>query len=242
MRWTSALVLALFAVSAQAADRDGWQSLFNGKDLAGWKIPDGDNGHWKVVNGVIDYDAMSEAKKDKNLWTEKSFGDFVLEVEWRIKEVNGLYPVPTILPDGSLKKGPDGKPIITPTPNADSGILIRGFPKGQINIWCWPIGSGEIYGYRNDLKMPAEVRAGCVPKVPADKPVGQWNRFVITARGDRVSVELNGKRVIDNVQLPGFPEKGPIGFQHHGGIDKKTGKHGPASSLMQFRNIRVKCL
>jgi hypothetical protein len=57
-----------------------------------------------------------------------------------------------------------------------------------------------------------------------------------------MSVELNGQKVIDNVQLPGLPETGPIGLQHHGGIDKKTGEHGPASSLMQFRNIRVKPL
>ena len=28
----------------------GFVSLFNGKDLTNWKIPEGDNGHWKVVN------------------------------------------------------------------------------------------------------------------------------------------------------------------------------------------------
>ena len=32
---------------------EGFVSLFDGKDLEGWKIPDGDNGHWKVFNGVI---------------------------------------------------------------------------------------------------------------------------------------------------------------------------------------------
>ena len=35
----------------------GYESLFNGKDLRGWKVPEGDNGHWRVVDGVIDYDA-----------------------------------------------------------------------------------------------------------------------------------------------------------------------------------------
>ena len=42
---------------------DGFVSLFNGKNLDNWKIPAGDNGHWKVVNGVIDYDAESESKR-----------------------------------------------------------------------------------------------------------------------------------------------------------------------------------
>ena len=41
---------------------EGFVSLFNGKDLTGWKIPEGDGGHWKVVDGVIDYDAGSEAR------------------------------------------------------------------------------------------------------------------------------------------------------------------------------------
>ena len=39
-------------------DDDGFVSLFNGRDLSGWKVPAGDNGHWKVVDGVIDYDAV----------------------------------------------------------------------------------------------------------------------------------------------------------------------------------------
>ena len=40
----------------------GFVSLFNGKDFTGWKVPDGDGGHWKVVDGVIDYDAGSQSK------------------------------------------------------------------------------------------------------------------------------------------------------------------------------------
>jgi len=90
--------------------------------------------------------------------------------------------------------------------------------------------------------MPPEVRAACVPKVCADKPVGQWNAFEITMKGDRLTVLLNGKVVIDNAQLPDIPAEGPIGLQHHGGFDKKTGQYSPASSLVQFRNIEIKRL
>src|SRR3982750_1661063 len=79
----------LAASPAEAADNTsppGFVALFNGKDLAGWKLPEGDGGHWKVVDGVIDYDALSESKGDRSLWTEEEFGDFVLQVDWRIKE------------------------------------------------------------------------------------------------------------------------------------------------------------
>lgn len=235
-------LLCLACCSGFAADAPkGFTPLFNGKDLTGWKVPVGDNGHWKVLDGVIDYDALSEStEKDKSLWSEREFKDFTLRIDWRIKQTTGLYPVPTVLPDGSNQKGPDGKDIITPTPNADSGIFLRGSPKSQVNIFCWPIGSGEIYGYRMDKTMPPEVRAGVTPKMKADKPVGEWNTFEITMKGDRLTVVLNGKTVIDQAQLPGVPEKGPLALQHHGGKNAKTGELSPASSLMQFRNISIK--
>jgi len=216
-----------------------YQILFNGKDFTGWKVPEGDNGHWKVVDGLIDYDAMSEAKGDRNLWTQESFGDFALHVEWRFERTSGLYPMPTILPDGSYKTDADGNVITTPTPNADSGILLRGTGRAQVNIWCWPIGSGELWSVRNNKKLSPKQRAAAVPRLRADRPVGQWNSFDITVTGDRATVMLNGKIVIENAQIPDMPERGPIGLQHHGGIDKRTGELGPASSLIQFRNIWI---
>jgi hypothetical protein len=224
--------------AAAASAPPGFVSLFNGRDLTGWKTPEGDNGHWKVLNGVIDYDARSEAPGDKNLWSEKEYKDFILRIDWRIKETTGLYNVPTVLPDGTHAKGPDGKDIVTPTPNADSGIFLRGSSKSQVNIFCWPIGSGEVYGYRTDKTVSPEVRAGVTPKLKADKPVGEWNTFEITMKGDRLTVMLNGKTVIKNAQLPGVPEKGRLALQHHGGF--KDDKYSPASSLVQFRNISIK--
>ena len=132
-------------------------SLLDGKTLSGWNVPKGDNGHWKVTEGVIDYDAESEAPGDKNLWSEKQYGDFILQVDWRIKEtpyVNARVPI--IRPDGTHKKDVHGKEIRTSVPDSDSGILLRGQGKSQVNIWCWPIGSGEVYGYRMDRSMPPE--------------------------------------------------------------------------------------
>ena len=111
--------------------------------------------------------------------------------------------------------------------------------KYQLNIWCWPIGSGEMYGIRNNEKQPQNIRAGLTPSLNADNPIGEWNTFVVTVKGDRVSVELNGHLVIDNALMPGVPEKGPIGLQHHGG-KKADGTWSPASSLVQFRNIFIK--
>jgi len=231
----------------------GFRSLFNGKDLTGWKVPEGDNGHWKVVDGVIDYDACSEAKGNKSLFTDEEFEDYIFYFEWRFKRTSGLYNMRTILPDGSYKTGEDGKPIQVPTPNADSGLLFR--PGHQANLWCWACGSGELWMVRNNKKATAEQRAAAVPKANADKPVGEWNRMMARVVGDRVSIVLNGKVVIENAQLPDLKEnRGPIGLQHHGGplpankieamrqrgetiVEKPM---SPASSLIQFRNIYIR--
>jgi hypothetical protein len=218
---------------------EGFRSLFNGRDFTGWRVPEGDGGHWRVVDGVIDYDAQSQAPGDKNLWTEEEFGDFVLRLDWRITDTPFLNPnVHIVLPDGSHKKGPDGKDIRMLVPDSDSGVFLRGQSKAQVNIWCWPVGSGEVYGYRMDQKMPTEVRAGVTPSMHADRHIGDWNTFEITMRGDRLDVVLNGHRVIQNAQLPGIPARGPFALQHHGSM--KDGKWTSSPSLVQFRNIYIK--
>jgi hypothetical protein len=223
-----------------AAQEAGFVPLFNGKDLAGWKVPPGDNGHWKVVDGVIDIDAESESKaEDKSLWTEREYGDFVLRVDWRIKETPYTNPnVHIVKPDGTSKLDLQGKPILMAVPDSDSGIYLRGLSKAQVNIWCWPVGSGEVYGYRTDEKMPAAVRAAVTPKKLADHDIGQWNTFEITMKGSRLSVVLNGERVIENAELPDVPARGPIALQHHG--SKKDGRWVSPPALVQFRNVQVK--
>jgi len=174
------------------ADTEGFVPIFNGKDLAGWKADDAAREHWKVVDGVITYDG-----KNKTLWTEAEFADFILKVDWRLPA-----------------KG-------------DSGIYLRGSSKAQCNIWVDPLGSGEVWGYRTDKNQPEAVRQAATPKKVADKPVGQWNTFVITMKGDRLTVVLNGEEVISDAQLPGLKPSGPIALQHHG-------------NPIEFRNILIK--
>jgi hypothetical protein len=217
----------------------GFVSLFNGKNLDNWKIPAGDNGHWKVMDGVIDYDAESESKDDKSLWSEKQYKDFILHVDFRIKATpwKNMH-VPLILPSGLHKLDENGKEIEMTVPDSDSGILLRGMGKCQANIWCWPIGCGEVYGYRMDTAMSAEVRRGVTPKTNADKNIGEWNTFIITFKGDRLTINLNGVTVIENALIPDIPLSGPIGLQHHG--SKKDGEWVSPPALVQFRNIFIK--
>jgi hypothetical protein len=221
----------------------GFTSLFNGKDFTGWKVGSGDNGHWKVIDGVIDYDAKSEAKgEDKHLWSEKAYKDFILLIDWRLKTEQKGYMnkgVKVILPDGTHKKDGAGKEMNIEIEDVDSGIYLRGQDSAQVNMWMWPIGSGEVYGYRTKKNSSAAVKAGVTPKKKMDKPRGEWNSFEITMKGDRLWVKLNGEMVIENAQLPGIAKEGPIALQHHGTWNDKKGVWTGPPSMVQFKNIFI---
>ena len=113
--------------------------------------------------------------------------------------------------------------------DGDSGIYLRGLP--QVQIWdpdCGPaggVGSGGLY---NNKVGPSK------PTKRVDKPIGEWNTFHIIMKGDKVTVFLNGEKVVDEVPLEHYPEyktpipaKGTIELQHHG-------------NPLEFRNIYVK--
>ena len=207
------------------ADEDArpWTCLYNGVDLSGWRQDPANAGHWKVQDWILSYDG-----KGTDLWTEREFGDFEMICDWKFPGAPKPAKRPVIARDGSQATAPDGTPLEVEVPDAgDSGIYLRGSSKSQVNIWCWPVGSGEVYGYRTDGSMPPEVRAGVTPSEPADRPLGEWNRFHIVMKGDRLTVILNGKTVIENAQLPGVAERGPIALQHHG-------------DPIQFANIYVR--
>lgn len=186
--------------------------LYTGVDLAGWDAGAEHQGHWQPADWVLRFDGEAP-----DLWSEREYGDFTLIADWRWTAEPTKIERPVIRPSGEPATNADGTPTVQLVDDAgDSGIYLRGSSKSQVNIWCWPIGSGEVYGYRTDASMPAEVRAGVTPREVADAPIGQWNRFVITMVGDRLTVELNGKTVIDRAQLPGVAPRGRIALQSHG--------------------------
>jgi sialate O-acetylesterase len=195
-----------------AAEDRGFRPLYNGVDLAGWSDGVNQANHWQPRDWVLSHDG-----KGGDLWTDRPFRDFQLIVDWRLPRTPTDVERPLFGADGLEARNADGSPSTTLVPDAgDSGIYLRGSSKSQVNIWCWPAGSGEVYGYRTDSSLPAGIRAACAPRVRADRPLGEWNRFLISMKGDRLTVELNGVVVIEDAQLPDVPAEGPIGLQSHG--------------------------
>ena len=200
------------AVQSIASIDEGFRTLYGGFEFNQWRVEAVHKDHFRASDWVIEYDGQGA-----DLWTQNSYKDFELIVDWRLPKTPRETEWPVILPTGEIDRSPDGVDRTQRVLEAgDSGIYLRGSSKAQVNIWCWPVGSGEVWGYRTDPAMSAEIRAGCTPDVRADAPPGQWNRFHITMKGDRITVNLNGKVVIENARLPGVPESGPIGLQMHG--------------------------
>ncbi len=98
---------------------------------------------------------------------------------------------------------------------ADSGIFLRGRP--QVQIWTRDEGSGGLW---ND-KVKALKNA--------DNPIGEWNHFEITVEQGRITVMLNGEKVVDGYEKKWRKEEGPVMLQHHG-------------APLWFKNIYIKAL
>ncbi len=200
----------------------GFVSLFNGKDLTGWKglvenpivrakmtaaqlakaqekADHQMRKDWKVENGLLVFDGTGY----DNLCSEKQYGDIEMYVDWKLD--------------------PAG-------PEADAGIYLRGTP--QVQMWDTArvkvgaqVGSGGLYNNQVHESKPLKV---------ADNKLGEWNTMYIKMVGDRVTVILNGELVTNDVILenywnreqPLFPTE-QIELQAHG-------------SKVYYRNIYVK--
>lgn len=208
---------------AEMPKGEGFVSIFNGRDLAGWKglvgnpitrtkmkpaeltkrQAEADKAaaeHWRAENGILIFDGK---KGGDNLCTIKQYGDFEMYVDWNLD--------------------PAG-------PEADAGVYLRGTP--QVQIWDIArvkvgaqVGSGGLY---NNKKNPSK------PLKLADNKLGEWNTLYIKMVGERVTVKLNGELVVDDVILENFwdrnspiPAIEQIELQAHG-------------SKVYYRNIYVK--
>lgn len=183
---------------AELPQDGGYVSIFNGKNLDGWKGLVGNpisrekmtpaqlakaqekadeamRAGWSVEDGCLVFNG-----KGDNLCTDKKYGDFEMYVDWMLD--------------------PAG-------PEADAGVYLRGTP--QVQIWDTSrvnvgaqVGSGGLYNNATNMSKPSHV---------ADNKLGEWNSFYIKMVGERVTVVLNGETVVDNVIMENYwDRKQPI--------------------------------
>lgn len=192
----------------QMPKAEGYVSIFNGTDLTGWQ---------GLVKNPIARSKMSE----KELSAAQTKADARLPEMWTVKNGEIWFTGSGYENLCSKKDYADFEMIVDWRINdkGDSGIYLRGTP--QVQIWDTSrvesgaqVGSGGLY---NNQKNPSK------PLMVADNPINDWSTFYVKMIGERVTVYLNGKLVVDNVILenywdrsqPIFPT-GPIELQAHG--------------------------
>jgi len=217
IRLIPVFLIAAFTVSAGELNHPpkGFKALFNGKDLAGWWGLKTENpAKWMAMDKKAFAD--KKAKSIKDIHQHWSVKHGIL-----INDGHGMY-LSTQKNYGDFELRLDYKTVA----KADSGIYLRGVP--QVQIWDttkeggkWKIGADKGSG---GLWNNSKGAKGKDPLVLADKPFGEWNSFRIRMVGEKVTIHLNGKLVVDNARLEnyfdrkgGMPKRGPIQLQTHGG-------------------------
>jgi hypothetical protein len=233
-RWVSAVSLVtVFAGAAMAGDPPpkGFTALFDGRTWENWNHPARLDGAWEITDGVIRLrtDEPPRVKgKDYNLSTLRKFKNFTLMLDWRLMGEPHVKPHQWLKDDGQYHTDAAGKTIMKDNLTwGDSGVYLRGTRAAQVNIWCQPCGSGEVGTKFKDKLATKEERLKTMPSVRADKGPGEWNTFVITLRGDRVDVSLNGVQIIKGARVKEIQAEGPITIQNH-------------KDAVEFRNIFIK--
>lgn len=170
-----AILLAVTACAPAApvasASSTGWQSLFNGADLTGWRgyktptVPT----KWRVEDGAI---MLGSEGGNGDIVTAQEFGDFELELEWKISAGGNSGIIYFIRETPAAAQ--------TYSTGAEMQVLDdERHPDGKLPSHR----AGALY----DLIVPSEAAA---------KPVGEWNKVRIVVREGRIEHWLNGRRVV----------------------------------------------
>jgi len=196
--------LSLSALLAGTVGADEEVKLFNGEDLSGWEyfLVDEDakmEDVWSVEDGIL----ICQGEPGGYLCTENEYESFRLVVEWR-------WP---------------GEP-------SNSGVLLRiaGEPEMLPNCVEAQLKSGDagdLYGFQGFEIDGDEARRFDAPDVAGglkglrkiegnENEPGEWNKYEITADGDRITVIVNGKKVNEATDCDTRP--GKIGLQSEGGV------------------------
>src|SRR5688572_262464 len=173
--------------------------IFNGKDLDGWEKIEG--GDWTVENGVLvgrnGINWSTDPEKTGSwLRTKKQYSNFRLELNFMINQAG------------------------------NSGVFFRSKDKKNPAFTGYELQIHDSAGRPPSKGGPGSLYALVAPEKNLIRPAGIWNSVTVTARGNKIRVEMNGEKIIETEQKRS--SKGFIGLQNH---DDK--------SVVHFKNIRL---
>ncbi len=209
--WIIICCCAIF-LSCTLHAQSGWQQLFNGKDLKGWKHAAG-KADFKVEDGMIVGTTVANSR-NSFLVTEKEYGDFILEADVRVEDEEGNSGIQTRSHLDTKAFDGEGKVYgrqceVDPTSRRWTGGI---YDEGR-REWLYPM----------QLNAAAQY---------AYKPAS-FNHFRIACIGNEMKTWVNGiaaAYVVDTLDTKGF-----IGLQVHA-----INSPDHAGKKVFFKNIRIK--
>lgn len=184
-----ALVAALITATAPAADNDGWISLFNGKDLSGWKSNDEVPGVFTVENGELKVAGGRAHLFYVGADGNASFKNFELRLKVKTTEGGngGVYFHTKYQATGWPDIGYECQVNSTHTDPKKTGSLY-----GVINILALKEGQAEPKGGKH-IKVPA-----------APSKDNEWFDYVIRVEGRHITLKVNGKTTVEFTEPEGW--------------------------------------
>lgn len=229
----AALAACLSLASALPADEadgsqageEGFVSLFDGQSLEGWE---GKPEFWSVRDGAITGQTTPENPTDGNtflIWRKGKLGDFELRLKFRIEGGNS----------GIQYRSKDEGGFVVGGYQADidpslrfMGILYEERGRGILAE------RGEFVVQMEDGEKKLAGRTAKEEDILGSLKMGDWNDYVIIARGNHLVQKINGHTVVDftDHQIDKRAAEGILALQLHAG----------PPMLVQFKDIRLKDL
>ena len=229
------LALAIFSSVAvlRADDEQGFKSIFNGKDLTGWGgVPE----LWSVKDGAITGQTTKENPAKENtflVWTNGTVADFELRCSFKLVPGDNVgfansgvqYRSKIVKPSYWVVAGYQADMEAGPT---YTGILYEEKGRGILANR----GEKVIIDAQGTKNVVGAV--GKAAEIEAALKKGDWNEYVITAKGNHLVQIINGHTTIDvtDEQETKAAKSGIVALQIHQG----------APMMAQFKNIRIKNL
>ena len=229
------IVVGLCLALPANAQEPGFKSIFNGKDLAGWK---GNPALWSVEDGAITGVTKAEPKLTHNTFLVYTMGDvddFELRLSYRIVNGNsGIQYRSKVVEEGKFGPIVAGYQADFEAGKTYSGILYeergRGIlaQRGQKTV----IKSDPDDARKHKVEVTGSL--GKSEDIQSKIKNEDWNDYVVIAKGNHFQHFINGVQTVDvtDEQESKAAKSGILALQIH---------VGPPMTV-QFKNIRIKSL
>lgn len=207
--------LLMGSLTAMPAD-SGWQQLFNGRDLTGWKHVG--PGGIRVEDGLMrTYGGMG-----LTYWTGGKVGDCVIRVVYKMRDEN------------------DNSGVFIRIPSAPTEPWMPVNKGYEVQIDNHPERGGE-----DEYHVTGTLYSLTKPLAKPGKPGPQWNTMEITLDGPRTIVVVNGEKVTDYTEGQPVPPK-KLSYEPHRGRRPNAGYFGlqnhSDNDIVFFKEVAIKPL